>query len=551
MASLALVIGGIGFFLLGMHLMADGLKSIAGDSLRRLLNRFTGGTISAITTGAIITILVQSSSATTFMTIGFVSAGMLTFLQATGVIFGANLGTTSIGWIVAGIGLKFSISQLALPIIGFGVLLKTFLKGKMAHLGLALAGFGLIFVGIQFLQDGMADLNNYIDFSQFTGDSMLDRLLLIIIGFVMTVIMQSSGASVATIITVLSMGVIDLDQAIALVIGSHIGTTLTAIIAAIGASTPAKRTALAHIMFNVLTGTIVYFLLTPIVAGTVWATGLLNWTDPALVLAFFNTFFPLFGILIFGPFIKQFVALMSWMLPEKKSRITQHLDDSIIPIPAVAVETAMRALKEATELTLTETAGKFEAIVLGGSSKSTVESHDEKLLMIHNELDEIRQFVTAIQADSSESRRGYISLLHILDHIDRMNRLVRLEMNNLQLTNSADKLHPIVTRLQDNLKLSIEAIQQTSIPKVLPSVSAFSQELAAFRRQERATTFDVTAKGEVPAAEAHQYVQLILVVDTLAYHLWRAMYHLSGGTETQDATPVLASQVAQSTARLS
>src|SRR5690606_10329133 len=143
-------LGGIGFFLLGMSLMADGLKAIAGDALKKWLSRFTGGTASSILTGSVITLLVQSSTATTLMTIGFVSAGMLTLLQATGVIFGANLGTTSTGWMVALIGLKFSISQIALPIIGVGVLLKQFSKGRLAHTGMVLAGFGLLFIGIQF-----------------------------------------------------------------------------------------------------------------------------------------------------------------------------------------------------------------------------------------------------------------------------------------------------------------------------------------------------------------------------------------------------------------
>ena len=208
MAAVVAVIGGIGFFLLGMSLMADGLKGIAGDSLRRLLNRFTGGTVSSMATGAVMTLLLQSSTATSLMTIGFVSAGMLSFVQAVGIIFGANLGTTSTGWMVAFIGLKFSISQLALPIVGIGVLLKQFSAGRWALLGHVLAGLGLIFVGIQFLQDGMAGLDGYIDLSRFAELTVGNRLLLILIGVVMTVIMQSSSAAVATTITVLASGAI-------------------------------------------------------------------------------------------------------------------------------------------------------------------------------------------------------------------------------------------------------------------------------------------------------------------------------------------------------
>ena len=221
------VIGGISFFLLGMMLMAEGLKAASGNALRNLMDRFTNRPISSIMTGTIVTNITQSSTSTSIMTIGFVNAGLMTFAQSIGIIFGANLGSTSTAWLVAFLGVKFSISQLALPMVALGVILMLFSATRLPYIGKAVAGFGVLFFGIQLLQHGMEDLNGYLNFAAFSGSDLFGRLILVIIGIVLTIIMQSSTAAVATIITMLSIGSIGLEQAIALVIGANIGTTAT------------------------------------------------------------------------------------------------------------------------------------------------------------------------------------------------------------------------------------------------------------------------------------------------------------------------------------
>lgn len=528
MIAIVSAVGGIGFFLLGMNMMSDGLKAIAGDSLRSLLKRFTGGTISSITTGAIITLLIQSSTATSLMTIGFVSAGMLTFLQATGVIFGANLGTTSTGWIVSFIGLKYSVSQLALPIFGIGVLLKQFSSGRWSQWGIVLAGLGLIFVGIQYLQDGMTGINDYIDLSLFVELSIGNRLILIIIGIVMTIIMQSSSAAIATTITVLATGTIGLEQAIALVIGQNIGTTATVAFASIGASVSAKRTALAHILFNLLIGSIAFLFFPFLITGVTRFASLLNWSEPAIIVALFNTCFSLLGIVILAPFIEYFTKGIILLLPEKKSDITKHLDASIISIPAVATETAMRALKEATIQTLEATSGKFESLSSGlTSTHPDIIGFNGKLEVIQQEMEEIKKFVVAIRTDSPASTERYTSLLHAIDHIQRMNRLVVHNLREVKISNALERIYPVVFQMEELIRESIEALKQDNIASVVEKLSSFSQELAEFRKKERLGIFEVTAKGEVHVTEAFQYVKLILLVDGISYHLWRIMNHMS------------------------
>ena len=249
------VIGGIGLFLLGMMMLTNGLKELAGDALKKWLNRFTGGTLSSVMSGTVMTILMQSSTATTLLTIGFVSAGLLTFAQSIGVIIGANIGSTSTGWIISLIGFKISLSAMSLPLIGVGVFTQFIAPRDFKTYGGIVTGFGLLFFGIDVLQKGMETAQDSISFDSVTAATIGGKVLLIIIGLIMTVIMQASSASMAATLTALFAGAIDFEQAVYLVIGQNIGTTATALVVAIGASVAAKRTAMTHVLFNVITVT--------------------------------------------------------------------------------------------------------------------------------------------------------------------------------------------------------------------------------------------------------------------------------------------------------
>ena len=345
--TLATVFGGIGLFLLGMVLMTDGLKALAGDALRGWLSRFTGNRLSAVATGAGLTALVQSSSATTLATIGFVSAGLLSFNNAIGVIIGANIGTTSTGWIVTLLGLKLSIGTVALPLIGVGALARLLGRQRIVQAGTALAGFGLIFVGIDVLQDGMADLSSRIDVSRYAVEGWGARLTLVAVGLIMTVVMQSSSAAVATTLTALSSGAISLDQAAALVIGQNVGTTVTAVIAAIGAQPPARRTAVVHIVFNVGTGAIAFLLLPLFTQLVDRLTETYLGDNPALSLAAFHTAFNLLGAMIFIPLIPQLARLAERLAPDRRTPLMRHLDNTLTTVPALALDAAGRTVDEA------------------------------------------------------------------------------------------------------------------------------------------------------------------------------------------------------------
>jgi phosphate:Na+ symporter len=242
------VLGGLGLFLLGIHHLTEGLKGLAGDSLRRTLQTVVGGRLSAVVSGALFTVLIQSSTATTLTVIGFVSAGLVTFSQAVGIIVGATLGTTSTPWLVAIFGFRLRISAFALPVLGIGAFLWVVGKGRTRSAGAILAGFGLLFIGIDYLQGGMKGVSWNLD--AIGGSGFGWQWVLAGVGILMSVIMQSSSAAGATTLVALNAGSLNFEQACALIVGQSIGTAATSALVAIGAGLAVKRAALAHIVYN-------------------------------------------------------------------------------------------------------------------------------------------------------------------------------------------------------------------------------------------------------------------------------------------------------------
>jgi phosphate:Na+ symporter len=399
------VLGGIGIFLVGMLLLTDGLKTAAGSALRELLKRFTGNRFSAVLSGAAVTALVQSSSATTLTTIGFVSAGLLSFQGAVGVIFGANLGTTSTGWIVSTIGLKVRVAEWTLPLIGVGALAWLLFSGRRAAAGMALAGFGLIFVGIGTLQTGMGELADRIDPGSFGGATLGGRLLLVGVGIAMTVVMQSSSAAIATTLAAVDAGAVTLEEAAALAIGQNVGTTVTAGIAALGATTAAKRTALAHVLFNVITGVIAFAALPAFVELSRDAA---DDGDPAMALAAFHTFFNLAGVLLLLPVIGPFSRLVARLVPERGPRLLADLDAAVAEVPDVGLDAARR------------TAGRIGGALLGAAADRAEGKPAPHAAEAAAAIEPLTRFVERIEPGDPAARQRYVSLLHAVDHLHRL-----------------------------------------------------------------------------------------------------------------------------------
>ncbi|TSI06679.1 Na/Pi cotransporter family protein [Lysinibacillus sp. BW-2-10] len=518
------VFGGIGIFLIGMSMLTNGLKEIAGEALKKWLNKITRGTFSSLFTGLFMTIIMQSSTATTLLTVGFVSAGLISFVQSIGVIIGANIGSTSTGWIISLLGFKISLQAMALPIIGVGAFMQLIAPYNIKKFGSVLVGFGLLFLGIDLLQQGMNSAQELISFDSFKTDSIWSIFLLIIIGIVMTIIMQASSAAMAATLAALFSGAIDYEQAAYLVIGQNIGTTATAIFASIGSSIAAKRTATTHLLFNVITAIIVTiffkYILQLTEAISIWMTGTM---DETLGLAMFHTLFSIIGAILFLPFIKPFARLLEKLLPEKENALTRNLDANLVSVPAAALEvsytTLVQLMKQLTN-----------ALLEFLQTKKVTPNFEKKVAEVEEAVEITRQFLDSVQSNSSKIRNKHIDILHTLDHVSRLIKVFREQQKFEAVT-----LHEsIMNQVQDTMS-EVEKLldQKEKIVEIENTFEQISQKMALERKRRRNEYFERTVVNETQLDVAVSKVESILWIDRLVYHYWRATARMSMFTSTE------------------
>lgn len=328
--TLLKIAGSLGLFLYGMKILSDGLQKCAGSRMKNILQLMTGNHFKSVLTGLLITIIIQSSSATTVMVVSFVNASLLTLVQAIGVILGANIGTTITGWIVAILGFKMDITVLSLVSIAIALPFLFSKKTRQREGSEIFLGFGLLFLGLNYLQTSIPDISKHtalLSFlSRFDNGSFFSIVFCVFIGMVLTIIVQSSSATMAITITMAYQGWIGVYTASALCLGQNIGTTITAYIASIGASTNARRAAWAHILFNVIGTIIAIIFFNPLLEVVNRITpGDIHSMDQAAkmaslptFLAAFHTLFNLVNTILFFPFITPFAKLIDKLVPDKK-----------------------------------------------------------------------------------------------------------------------------------------------------------------------------------------------------------------------------------------
>jgi phosphate:Na+ symporter len=517
-ATLFLLLGGIGLFLLGMTLLTDGLKSFAGDSLRKALVRFTDRPGSAFLSGVFATALVQSSSATTVTMIGFVSAGLLTFSQALGVILGASLGTTSTGWLVSTLGLKVSIGQYALPLVGIGAFVRLLAPVRWRSLGLALAGFGLIFVGIDTLQTAMQGSEAQFDLNGLPAGAA-GVALGVGLGALMTVVLQSSSAAIATVLTAMHAGSLSFEQAAPFVIGASIGTTVTGALAAIGASIPAKRTALALVLFNTVSGTVALVLM----PAFFWVIGRVQQEvglEPgAMSLAAFHTLFTGVGVALLFPFIPQFARRVERLLPEQTDTLTSNLDDSVLSIPGVALETLLRTLRV--------TAAFQFRLLLDGLSPTARPDGEARRQRAEEALLRCREFFEKVPPMGSDAGLSglRVALLHALDHLTRLIPRstpppnLRRAFTNPRLDGALHQSRRMVQRAIDGLDGNLQEGWQQELEQIADNLKGLS-------KAERPQLLQQSAGGEWNPADALDALDALRWLSKITNHVWRVAHYL-------------------------
>jgi phosphate:Na+ symporter len=340
--TISVLLGGLGLFLIGMWMMTEGLKIAAGDALQAMLRSATSSPWRGLAVGLTITAIVQSSSAVTVATIGFVNAGLLSLTQSVWVVFGANVGTTMTGWLVATVGIKVDMVALALPLLGIGMIARMAAgaRPKLAGLGQAAAGFGTFFLGIGFLQQGFASTSVPADIIALGHSPWLGVAAFLLIGMTLTVLTQSSSAAIAIVLTASAGAGLPPTLAAAAVIGTNIGTTSTAALAALSATPPARRVASAHIAFNVLTSGAALILLHPLLSLSQWliaSSG--RASDTVLALAIFHTLFNCLGLLLVWPLAPRLVAWLERRFVDLEEQVgrPRHLDPNLRQVPQLAL----------------------------------------------------------------------------------------------------------------------------------------------------------------------------------------------------------------------
>jgi phosphate:Na+ symporter len=543
------ILGGVGLFLLGMAVMTGGMKALAGSALRVLLAKAAATPLRGAFWGTLVTLLIQSSSASTMTTIGLVSAGLLSFQEGLSLVFGANIGTTGTGWLVALLGVRVSLTAGAFPMIFVGALLKLLGKGRWAGAGAALAGFALVLVGLTTLQEGMSGLAARINPADLptvlaeTGaawwTSILGVLVLVLAGLVMTTVMQSSTAAIAVTLSALFAGAVGLDQAIALVIGQNVGTATSSAMAAIGATSTAKRLAVAYVLFKLVVA-VIALLVFPLT--TPWLIRVSHRIDPVTILAAYHTAYNVAGVSILLPMIDRFARLVERLVPERGSVYARYLDPSALGTPAVAVEAARRTVAHVLEVLCASSAEWLESAGKGGAASATPEL--AAVAEASDALGKTRVFLSDVTEPpaSEEEQTRLTNTLFALDYASRLAEVVS-EDSQISLASDSPEDQRAAGLCAESMRGALVAAKLVEVPSAESTRPAILQlergstELAELRRSHRQATLAAAGSGILNPGEAIARVEAVRRLDRLAYYAWQATAHLVGTPPDHPSPP--------------
>jgi len=419
-----LIIAGVAVFLVGMVFMEDGFKLFSGGVIENILKKTTSSVPKAIGIGFVATAIVQSSSLLTIIIISFLSAELISLSGAIGVVFGSNIGTTATAWIVSSFGVKIKIAQFALPMIVFGVVFKFNKERSYQGLGSVLVGLGFVFLGIAYMKDGFDALKSGIDLASYAMEGYLGVLVYVFIGAIATIVIQSSSATMALIITALAAGQIEYFNALQLAIGANVGTTVTAILGALSSNANGKRLAIAHLVFNVVTALVAIVFLYQLAFLVEYLSAILGIErdDYAMQLALFHTIFNVLGVVLVSPFTLRLVRFLnSLFIIEENVDKARYLDDVVINVPEAAIEAIRKEVEHlydnAVEV-LSHALSLHRHQYLGCKDMSHIIKYSDK--SIHTDINifydtnikeiygQIIHFATVAQEDMSEEQKNRV-----------------------------------------------------------------------------------------------------------------------------------------------
>jgi phosphate:Na+ symporter len=452
------LLAGIGIFLFGMFQLEESLKQLSGGTFRKLIRKFTENWLRSVFSGALATAVLQSSSAVSLMVLAFAGAGILGMESAIGVIIGSNLGTTLTSWIVATVGFKLKIEILALPFIGLGGLGLIFFgtSTRATNISKFMVGFGFLFLGLDYMKSSIEGLAQDYDLAALKD---YPGIVFLLIGFVLTAIVQSSSASMAIILSALYTGVLTFPLAAFMVIGTNLGTTVTVMIGSLGPQTIKKRVAFSHLLFNAVTAGIALIIF-PLLIYFIQDVLHLS-KDPVTGLALFHTIFNLLGVLVFLPFIGYFTSLIIRVVKEKENRVTQYLHTLKPDVP----EAGIAALQNEIRHLILEVIryhirilklSRREPFLSFFKKEETIKSIELSLpdhyLLIKSLEAEIYAFASGVQVNplEDEEARELNKLLHAARNAVAAAKTIKDIQHNIQEADNTDNNY--VTELLQHVK---------------------------------------------------------------------------------------------------
>ena len=518
------LLGGLGLFLYGMNLMAEGLQKSAGDKLKKIVEKLTSNTVMGVLVGTVVTAIIQSSSAATVMVVGFVNAGIMSLSQAIGVIMGANIGTTVTAQLVS-----FKLEAIAPVALGIGIILYLFSKKeKTKELATILLGFGILFTGMEFMKDAVKPLAEYEGFRRALIYFGEHQFLGIIAGFAITGIIQSSSASMGMLIALASQGLIPLSSALPILYGDNIGTCVTSLLSSIGASRNAKRAATMHLTFNVI-GTLIFVLILnyPISALVKW----LDPTDAARQIANAHTIFNVVNVLILLPFAKYIVKIVLKIMPitEEESEATaatKYLDERIIQTPSIALGNTVKEVSRMGQKA--NKALEYSMNSLINKSMTDVEKtekYEEHVNMLQKEI--LNYLLKLSKSPLNDEERNKVDLLfntvndieRVSDHAENISELSRLAIEkDLQFSDTAlEEMNNIYSKAKENFNVALKGLEDDD-KSIISKVYEIEDEVDALDKLYRKKHIERLNNGKCTIDSGVLFLDLLTNLERISDH---------------------------------
>ena len=518
------LLGGLGLFLYGMNLMAEGLQKSAGDKLKKIVEKLTSNTVMGVLVGTVVTAIIQSSSAATVMVVGFVNAGIMSLSQAIGVIMGANIGTTVTAQLVS-----FKLEAIAPVALGIGIILYLFSKKeKTKELATILLGFGILFTGMEFMKDAVKPLAEYEGFRRALIYFGEHQFLGIIAGFAITGIIQSSSASMGMLIALASQGLIPLSSALPILYGDNIGTCVTSLLSSIGASRNAKRAATMHLTFNVI-GTLIFVLILnyPISALVKW----LDPTDAARQIANAHTIFNVVNVLILLPFAKYIVKIVLKIMPitEEESEVTaatKYLDERIIQTPSIALGNTVKEVSRMGQKA--NKALEYSMNSLINKSMTDVEKtekYEEHVNLLQKEI--LNYLLKLSKSPLNDEERNKVDLLfntvndieRVSDHAENISELSRLAIEkDLQFSDTAlEEMNNIYSKAKENFNIALKGLENYD-KSIISKVYEIEDEVDALDKLYRKKHIERLNNGKCTIDSGVLFLDLLTNLERISDH---------------------------------